>query len=289
MSIIPYKTFTSILNDTIFGKSKSDLLTKISENPYRYIGIFRPTKSKAKILQNLLQSHEIHFGDAFELIIEKYLVAKGCEILPKRYELHDGTYVDIDQCFKYKNKIYFVEQKVRDDHDSTKIRGQIQNFEKKLDVLLSIHKKERDLLGLYFCVDPSLVKNKKFFTNELEKLTQIYGIETALCYGKEFFIYLQMEDVWDEITEYLIKWREALPDIPEINFDIDAKQTFEEIKDLRPLVYRKLFDNKEIYEQIILTLFPQKETLKILLKYFKELGKEQTVYMNLYESLFRII
>ena len=35
--------------------------------------------------------------------------------------------------FKKDDVHYFVEQKVRDDHDSTKKRGQISNFEKKLD------------------------------------------------------------------------------------------------------------------------------------------------------------
>lgn len=63
-----------------FEKSKADLLEKIASLPSRYIGLFRPTKPKAKILQNLLQSHEIRFGDAFERVIEEYFRLKGCEI-----------------------------------------------------------------------------------------------------------------------------------------------------------------------------------------------------------------
>nr|WP_240658196.1 hypothetical protein [Helicobacter pylori] len=34
------------------------------------LGIFRPTKPKTKLLQNLLTSHEIKFGDAFERLID---------------------------------------------------------------------------------------------------------------------------------------------------------------------------------------------------------------------------
>jgi hypothetical protein len=79
-----YNRFKKTFNEIIFEKSKADLIEKIAENPSRYIGLFRPTKPKAKILQNLLQSHEIRFGDAFEKIIEEYLKIKGCEILPKK-------------------------------------------------------------------------------------------------------------------------------------------------------------------------------------------------------------
>jgi len=81
--ILKYNEFRNILNKTIFEKTKVDLLEKIAEYPNRYIGLFRPTKPKAKILQNLLQSHEIRFGDAFENIIKSYLKIKGCTLLQK--------------------------------------------------------------------------------------------------------------------------------------------------------------------------------------------------------------
>jgi hypothetical protein len=85
MAIMSYNLFKQIFNEAIFEKSKADLLEKMASSPSRYIGLFRPTKPKAKILQNLLQSHEIRFGDAFERIIEEYFRLKGCEILPKRF------------------------------------------------------------------------------------------------------------------------------------------------------------------------------------------------------------
>ncbi|GAB4433925.1 MAG: hypothetical protein OHK0040_04770 [bacterium] len=65
MAIISYDIFRKILNETIFEKSKPDLIEKIANYPNRYLGLFRPTRAKAKLLQNLLQSHEIRFGDAF--------------------------------------------------------------------------------------------------------------------------------------------------------------------------------------------------------------------------------
>ena len=52
--------------------------------------------------------------------------------------------------------------------------------------------------------------------------------------------------------------------LPEINFDTNPLETFEEIKELNPLVFRKIFINNQIFNEIVLTLFPQKETLKLL-------------------------
>ena len=46
-----YSKFKRIFNEIIFEKSKATLLEKVADYPTRYIGLFRPTKPKAKILQ----------------------------------------------------------------------------------------------------------------------------------------------------------------------------------------------------------------------------------------------
>ena len=51
MAIMDYNLFKQIFNETIFEKSKADLLEKISNSPSRYIGLFRPTKPKAKFFK----------------------------------------------------------------------------------------------------------------------------------------------------------------------------------------------------------------------------------------------
>lgn len=281
-----FKQFEQIFNETIFEKSKADLLEKIANNPSRYIGLFRPTKPKAKILQNLLQSHEIRFGDAFEHVIEEYLKLNDCQILQKRFTLQNGDVLDIDQCFRKDNKVYFIEQKIRDDHDSTKKRGQIQNFEKKLDLMLSKYK-ENELVGIFYFIDPDLVKNKNFYTDELIKMTNDYNVETQIFYGKYLFDHLGYSDIWNEILEYLECWRNDIPDLPEINFDLDSKSTFEEIKDLKPHVFRKLLENENIFNEIVLTLFPKRTTLKLLRNYFS--SKNETIYKTLTSYLERAI
>jgi hypothetical protein len=46
-----------------------------------------------------------------------------------------------------------------------------------------------------------------------------------------------------------------------------------------------LFANDEIFNEIILTLFPEKKTLKLLLNYFKEKANEKKIYKTLFEAL----
>lgn len=78
-----YQKFCAILNKHIFDRQKKELLINLSNKPERFVGLFRPSKPKTKILQHLLQSQEIRFGDAFEELIEEILKDSGYEILRK--------------------------------------------------------------------------------------------------------------------------------------------------------------------------------------------------------------
>ena len=279
-----YTKFRNIFNETIFEESKAVLIEKIAKYPSRYIGLFRPTKPKAKILQNLLQSHEIRFGDAFEEIIEEYLKEFGYEILNKRFVNSDDDELNLDQCFKDKNTVYFIEQKIRDDHDSTKKRGQIANFEKKLNEMVNKYG-EKNLVGIFYFIDPDLQKNKNYYKAELEKMARDYGVKICLSYGVELFDFLQQGKIWSEILKYLEQWKKEIPDFPETNFDIDAESSFEEIKDLSPALYRKLFQDDNIFNEIILTIFPEKKTLRLLLDYFRKKSSEKVIYATINEAL----
>ena len=55
-----------------------------------------------------------------------------------------------------------IEQKMRDDHDSTKKRGQFENFLKKVSYLKEKFPNKEIEAGMWF-VDNSLVKNKKYY------------------------------------------------------------------------------------------------------------------------------
>ena len=279
-----FEKFKGIFNETIFEKSKIALVEKIAKYPSRYIGLFRPTKPKAKILQNLLQSHEIRFGDAFETLIEEYLRELGFKILDKKFSADNGDKLNVDQCFSKKEKVFFIEQKVRDDHDSSKKRGQIDNFEKKLNVIIN-EKGEKNLIGIFYFIDPELRKNKNYYITALEKMSKDYGVKLYLFYGKELFEFLGLNGIWEEILNHLEKWKQEIPELPETNFDLDAKESFEDIKELNPTYFRKLFQNEEIFNEIILTIFPEKKTLNLLLEFFKRKSIEKTIYKTLSELL----
>jgi len=264
-----YEKFCTILNKHIFEGEKKELLRRIAETPERFIGLFRPTKPGAKILQHLLQSHEIRMGDALEEIIEEILKSLGFRILSKSIVNESGETLSLDQYFTDGKVYYFIEQKVRDDHDSTKKRGQISNFETKLEIL---HKKHgSELIGIMYFIDPDLFKNKNYYRQELERLEKFYGVKLGLFYGKELFEYLKRPEIWENILLWLKQWKDSLPELPEINFDTVPQESFEEIKMLELRSWRKILENDTIWEEgIIKAIFREGETLRLLLEFFKK-------------------
>lgn len=281
-----YKKFCLILNKHIFEGEKKELLQRIADNPERFTGLFRPTKPGAKILQHLLQSHEIRMGDALEEIIEEILKSLGYTILPKNIVNEKGETLRIDQYFTDADRkiYYFIEQKVRDDHDSTKKLGQISNFKTKLELLYKKH--GSNLIGFMYFIDPALAKNKKFYLQELKELKNRYRVEVNLFYGKELFEFLKCPHMWDNLLSWLKQWKNSLPELPEINFDITPKESFEELKNLEITRWRKILENDKLWEEgIIQTIFRDGTTLQLLLEFFK--NKESTLANKLTERLER--
>ncbi|SHH54371.1 HpyAIV family type II restriction enzyme [Thermosipho atlanticus] len=273
-----YERFVELLNQHIFEKEKRDLLNKLAERPERFIGLFRPTKPRAKILQHLLQSHEIRFGDAIEELTTEIIAELGYRNLSKTIKNSNDEVLSLDQYFTDGNTYYFIEQKVRDDHDSTKKRGQINNFEKKLEVLHNLHK--NNLVGIMYFIDPDLTKNKNFYDKKLQYFAKFYGLELRLFYGRELFEYFNAPQMWDNIIQWLTKWKNNLPDLPKINFDENPEQSFEEIKELEIRNWRKLLQNDKLWEEgIIYVLFRTGETLRLVLEYFRK--QTSTPYINL--------
>lgn len=264
-----YYEFCEILNRHIFENEKRELITKIAEYPERFIGLFRPTKPNVKVLQFLLQSHEIKMGDALEEVIEKIIESCGFRILNKDIINNDNEMLKLDQYFTDGRKYYFIEQKVRDDHDSTKKRGQIKNFEAKLEVLYRRH--GSDIVGIIYFIDPNLSKNKAYYSNELEKLKEKYKLELYLLYGEELFTFLGHSYYWSSILSWLRSWKENLPDLPEVNFDKNPEESFQEIKDLDLKIWRKVVKNDELWDGGLLkVIFPTGETLIKVVNHLKK-------------------
>jgi len=280
-----YKKFRKILNTHILEGDDRDLLIKIASKPERFIGLFRPTKPRAKVLQFILQSHEIRFGDAIEELISKFLEEWGYKILPPLIfpdPEKPRKKLSIDQYFKDDKKVYFIEQKIRDDHDSTKKRGQINNFEAKLEFLYKKHKER--LEGILYFIDPDLVKNKNYYLEKLKKMKDVYKVKVSLFYGKELFEYFGKEELWEDILDWLSKWKKELPELPEINLDKVASESFEEVKNLEIRYWRKILENEKLWQEgIIRAIFREGKTLRLLKEYFER--KRESPYQYLAKQL----
>ncbi len=76
---INFDEFSNLLKENITLNEDDcfKILNKIINNPNRYVGVFRITGAKAKLMQNISQSNEIMFGNFLEKIINKYLKITG--------------------------------------------------------------------------------------------------------------------------------------------------------------------------------------------------------------------
>ena len=254
------------MNSHIFNNERRDLLEKIAKNPERFVGIYRATTPLPKLQQFLSQSREIRFGDGMEEVIKNILAEIGYFNLYNQLQDNNGETLDIDQYFHdADNNYYFIEQKIRDDHDSTKKRGQIDNFRKKYNLLTTIHGR---VIGIMYFIDSNLTKNRNYYATELNTFPQ--GT-VKLFYGEEFFNWLNRIDLYYELENNLRTWRSRINSTLNLNFDDTPLHTFNEIYNLSFTTWRKLIENDTLWnEGIISTLFPTGDTLVLILNYFRQ-------------------
>ena len=183
------------------------LLETVIDNPTRYCGLFRLSNAKSKLVQNITQSNEIKFGDIVEELTTQYIERLGYENFDKNLgKDENGDALNVDQYFTDGNKIYMVEMKIRDDHDSTKKRGQYSNFQKKIKLIMSKNPNKQIDASMWF-VDDGLNKNKNYYT-EMMNNEDILNCNLHLYYGGQFFASLNGGcKAWKEFIEILTKYR----------------------------------------------------------------------------------
>lgn len=54
VDLVKYEQFVEILNHHLFRSERKKLLQNLVKPPERFIGLFRPSKPKGKLLQHLL-------------------------------------------------------------------------------------------------------------------------------------------------------------------------------------------------------------------------------------------
>lgn len=259
--ILTYEYFINKLNEKI--KSDADfcyeLLKTVIANPNRYTGIFRLSNAKTKLVQNVTQSREIKFGDFMEDIVTIYIEKMGYANLNKSIGVDEnGDALSADQVFYNDTTVYLIEQKIRDDHDSTKKRGQYANFKKKFSLLKALYPDKQINATMWF-IDSSLVKNKNYYLAESQKDISD-NLSLNILYGEALFSLLfNRTDVWEELTSYLQRNKKERSDeiltIPDFDTSDEILLALRKLKANEPGLYRKLTSNKPEYIQLRAELF----------------------------------
>ncbi len=266
--ILTYEYFVEKLNEKI--KTDADfcyeLLNTVIDNPHRYTGIFRLSNAKTKLVQNVTQSREIKFGDFMEDIVTTYIAKMGYENLSKSIGTDEqGNALSADQVFLRDDTIYLIEQKIRDDHDSTKKRGQYDNFRKKYKLLERLYPAKKINATMWF-IDDSLIKNKRYYLSEKSN-DETSNRRINIYYGAALFEELfHRLDVWDELVSYLkankLQRNSEVINIPDFDTSDEMLAALRRLKRENPRKYSKLLSDKMEYIQLREELFPRNYNFK---------------------------
>lgn len=173
----------------------------------RFVSPFQSMTLQEKIISFIGTSQNIIFGYELEAQVKLILERYGAHYLNRKIE---G--MDCDQLFEYSGRIYLIEQKIRDDHDSTKKVGQVDNFLNKISIIPNIYGS-----AMWF-IDPYFKKNKNYYVSKVEERQIYYG---------------------DEINNFLASI-----------FGEIAKNFFEEFVMVLPIIKQRLQEKSKVVEPI---------------------------------------
>lgn len=287
--IFTYSEFADKLENIVSTDQQfyNNLLITVLQNPERYTGIFRLTNSKTKLIQNVTQSREIKLGDFLEEIVTEYIDKMGYVNLNKNIGASpSGSLLSADQVFKNETTVFLIEQKIRDDHDSTKKRGQFDNFEMKLRLLKDNYPNHSINANMWF-IDSSLIKSRNYYISRARTI-HLDNVEVNIFYGEAIFVELfNRIDIWNELVEYLLRHKEernqdvlSIPDFDTSDEIFVALQNLKRLskmsaKDIRaegykgtvkPL-YNRLFSDDPKFVQLRKELFATGYNLNRFKKY----------------------
>ena len=264
-----YEYFKSKLDSKIFGSNLHyEILLTVLNNPKRYIGLFRITNAKTKLIQNVTQSCEIKFGDFIEDILTEYISDMGYTNLDKNIGYDDDdNRLSADQIFTKDNIIYLIEQKIRDDHDSTKKRGQYANLIKKIRLLKAKYPQQKIIASMWFS-DESLSKNKKFYLEQVANNTDEM-VEIHIFYGGAIFESLfDRLDIWNELISHLKQNKQErckdILNIPDFDTSKEIKEALFLVQKEYPKLIKNLLSNKQEFVELRKELFPTNHNLNFL-------------------------
>lgn len=255
--MLEYKRFEEIISSSIFNDLSFKLLESLADNPERFTSRYRLSTPSQKLVQYLSQSIEIKFGNTLEKIFKEYFIECGVNYLERRSV--DNT-LDFDHLFLYNNKIVLVEQKIRDDHDSTKKVGQVENYFKKLDYIKKMYP-NYEIISVMWFIDDSMSKNRNYY---IEKI----GLD-HLIYGEKMSGILDSVnpniahiDIWDNFHNNLKRYKEELDSRYTYIFNCEDKNIDYSL--LGSTAIKNLLSNDIIIKEIFPIITPTMKLVKDL-------------------------
>lgn len=273
-----YTTFQSIMDKHINSINKIDFvknLIKTKDSAIRIFSNFKITSLKDRIRSNYLISVNIKLGDALEDVFKKYLEEAGAIFLERDFVPHK----DCDQIFMYNGITYLIEQKIRDDHDSSKKVGQVENYNMKKTII------QEKVTYFYACswfIDPDFDKNKNYYLTQLNADELYYGQEIEIFLTNKVFHDDRCNGFFLELINYLEQYshRFSTLDLTDLSIDFHDFTTTELYRLLQSKVYlnqvAEIFFNKNIPFEDIYTYIDKNRTVNCTYN-FKKLLEE---YMN---------
>ena len=173
----------------------------IDKKDYTFDDFYHSPLNKNDLLSgSIFNTCNIRYGDFLEEIINEFLHENGAIISLDRKK---GNY---DLLFEYRGVLYVGEIKIRDNHDSTKKKGQIQNLINKVNIQKNKNKDKKVVAILYF-IDHYERKNRHYYISELNKCIQNKNFDDAkIFYGDEIFNEFNLQYSWNEIKKNIISF-----------------------------------------------------------------------------------
>lgn len=159
-----------------------------------------PLPESVKIAGTILQTCNIRYGDFLEEIINLFLQENG--FILKQSE--SSKTLNYDLFFETDNELYVGEIKIRDNHDSSKKVGQIDNLIIKTKKQKELNNKKKVISIIYF-IDPSENKNSSYYRERLQSEKDNNNFDDfEIFFGDDLFEKFQLKKEWD-LMKYFIK------------------------------------------------------------------------------------
>lgn len=252
------------LDFLVYEGVEGRLLRTIADEWGRIGGAYQVGTPKQNLEHNILVSLKIAFGNVCESLVSDILVRQASHI-PLEASIvssSSGDALSLDGHFRSPDSgEYFAEIKMRDDHDSTKRRGQWNNFFDKL-VTLNEGQPEKPVIGyMYFIDDEAGHKNQKYYEERMEECRNA-GYSVHLIYGKDFYDTVGYSEGREILEQGIRRLKERKSQAKNGGGNlVDHERFVKAGKELTPRQWGKILSNDELWQSGIMQSICRKTDL----------------------------